>query len=68
MLGEKVERSVLRPVSRAGVAGSRRRAEFIRSHRRVPSAFAAVVDACLEPDPAERPTVKDLMQILNQLA
>ena len=45
-----------------------RRAESIRSHRRVPSAFAAAVDACLEPDPADRPTIKDLMQTLNELA
>ena len=45
-----------------------RRAESIRSHRRVPSAFAAAVDACLEPDPAERPMVTDLMETLNELA
>jgi serine/threonine protein kinase len=45
-----------------------RRAESIRSHRRVTPAFAAAVDACLEPVPAERPTVKDLMKILNELA
>jgi serine/threonine protein kinase len=44
-----------------------RRAESIRSHRRVPAAFAVAVDACLEPDPAERPTVKDLTQTLNEL-
>ncbi|MDP8973491.1 MAG: serine/threonine protein kinase [Actinomycetota bacterium] len=44
-----------------------RRADSIRSHRRVPRAFAAAVDACLEPDPAERPTVKDLMGTLNEL-
>lgn len=45
-----------------------RRAESIRSHRRVPAAFAVAVDACLEPDPAERPTVKDLTQTLNEFA
>ena len=45
-----------------------RRAESIRSYRRVPAAFAAAVDACLEPDPARRPTVKDLTGVLNGLA
>ena len=45
-----------------------RRADSIRSHRRVPRAFAAAVDAYLEPDPTERPTIKDLTQTLNELA
>jgi hypothetical protein len=42
-------------------------AESIRSHRRVPATFAVAVDACLEPNPAERQTVKDLAQALNEL-
>ncbi len=45
-----------------------RRAESIRSHRRVPAAFAAAVDACLEPHPDERPKVEGLMETLNKLA
>ena len=45
-----------------------RRADSIRLHRRVSRAFAAAVDACLEPDPTERPTIKDLTQTLNELA
>jgi serine/threonine protein kinase len=45
-----------------------RRAEPVRSYRRVPAAFAAAVDACLEPDPDKRPTVKNLMETLNELA
>lgn len=44
-----------------------RRTESVRSHRRVPAAFAMAVDACLEPDPAKRPTVEDLIEVLNKL-
>jgi hypothetical protein len=32
----------------------------LRRHRRVPAAFAAIVDACLAPEPSERPSVADL--------
>ena len=45
-----------------------RRAEPIRSHRRVPAAFAKAIDACLDPEPARRPTVEDLTGVLNKLA
>lgn len=44
-----------------------RRAEPVRSHRRVPAAFAAAVDSCLEPEPALRPTVGELAKTLNGL-
>ena len=43
-----------------------RQTESVRAYRRVPAAFAKVVDACLlEPGPARRPTVEDLMRRLT---
>jgi len=36
------------------------RLESVRVHRRVPQAFAAIVDDCLEPEPSRRPTVAAL--------
>lgn len=45
-----------------------RRADPIRIHRRLPVAFASAIDACLEPDPALRPTVDGLMKTLTSLA
>ena len=45
-----------------------RRAEPVRSLRRVPAAFATAVDSCLDPDPARRPTVDELYAILNEFA
>lgn len=45
-----------------------RRAEPFRVHRRVPAPFANAVDACLEPDPARRPTLEDLTRSLEALA
>ena len=44
-----------------------RRAEPVRSYRRVPAAFNALVGSCLEPDPALRPTVGELADALNKL-
>jgi hypothetical protein len=44
-----------------------RRAVSDRAHRRVPAAFAAAIDACLAPDPAARPTVRDLTLGLRTL-
>ena len=44
-----------------------RRADSVRSHRRVPAAFAKAVDSCLEPEPTQRPTVDELAEILNGL-
>jgi eukaryotic-like serine/threonine-protein kinase len=44
-----------------------RRAKPIRSHRRVPAAVATTVEACLEPDPALRPTVAELTKRLMDL-
>jgi eukaryotic-like serine/threonine-protein kinase len=44
-----------------------RRAEPVRSYRRVPAAFNDLVDICLEPDPARRPTVGELADALNKL-
>jgi serine/threonine protein kinase len=45
-----------------------RRAEPVRSHRRVPASLARLVERCLEPDPAERPTVLELMRGLEPFA
>lgn len=45
-----------------------RRAEHVRTYRRVPAAFANAVDACLEPDPARRPTLEELSKNLESLA
>jgi len=44
-----------------------RRADPVRSHRRVPATFATAVDSCLEPEPPQRPTVDELTEILNGL-
>jgi serine/threonine protein kinase len=44
-----------------------RRAEPVRVHRRMPAAFADIVDSCLEPDAAQRPTVGDLQSGLSRL-
>jgi len=45
-----------------------RRADPMRAHRRVPAAFAAVMDACLDPDPARRPAVCELAGELEAFA
>jgi eukaryotic-like serine/threonine-protein kinase len=45
-----------------------RRAPPLRSVRRLPRAFAANVDQCLEPDPADRPTVEELSRVLRRAA
>jgi serine/threonine protein kinase len=44
-----------------------RRAEPVRSYRRVPAAFNDLVGSCLEPEPARRPTVGNLADALNNL-
>jgi hypothetical protein len=44
------------------------RAPAIRSLRRVPAAVAEAVDACLEPDPAERPALHELSDVLDEAA
>ncbi len=45
-----------------------RRADPIRTHRRVPAAFANAIDACLEPDLAQRPMLEELTKNLKALA
>ncbi len=45
-----------------------RRAEPVRAFRRVPAAFTNAVGACLEPDPARRPTLEELARILKVLS
>lgn len=44
-----------------------RRADPVLVHRRVPKVFANVVDRCLEPDPAKRPTVGEVSESLNEV-
>jgi serine/threonine protein kinase len=41
------------------------RAPLVRSIRPVPAALASVVDACLDPDPARRPSVAELAAALE---
>jgi serine/threonine protein kinase len=42
-----------------------RLAEPVRAHRRLPAAFARLVDACLAPGPAARPTMTDLQSFFG---
>lgn len=42
-----------------------RRADPVRSHRRVPAAFATTIEACLDPDPTRRPAVGELSARLD---
>jgi serine/threonine protein kinase len=44
-----------------------RRAEPVRSYRRVPAAFNDLVSGCFEPEPARRPSVGELVDVLNDL-
>jgi serine/threonine protein kinase len=44
-----------------------RRAEPVRSYRRVPDTFNALVNGCLEPEPTRRPTVGELIDTLSTL-
>jgi serine/threonine protein kinase len=44
-----------------------RRAEPVRSYRRVPPAFNDLVGSCFEPDPTRRPTLGELADTLNGL-
>ena len=45
-----------------------RRAEPVRSYRRVPAGFGTAVDRCLDPEPARRPTVEELAELLSGVA
>jgi serine/threonine protein kinase len=45
-----------------------RRAEPVRSYRRVPAAFNDLMGSCLEPDPPLRPTVDEVARSLTSLA
>ncbi|MDQ6905499.1 MAG: serine/threonine protein kinase [Chloroflexota bacterium] len=44
-----------------------RRAPPLRASRRVPAAFAAIVDRCLDPDPARRPEIAAIIAALQGL-
>ena len=42
-----------------------RRAEPIRKQRRLPADLAKAIDACLDPSPTERPTLRELAELLD---
>lgn len=44
-----------------------RRAEPVRSQRRLPAPLAAAIDSCLDPNPACRPAVDELLQNMSRL-
>jgi serine/threonine protein kinase len=44
-----------------------RRAAPIRTARRLPRVLAEAIDACLEPDPSQRPTVRALAELIDSL-
>ena len=44
------------------------RAPALRTRRRLPAALARVIDRCLEPEPAERPSLADLRAALTPVA
>ncbi len=43
------------------------RAPSVRSFRRLPAALVTVIDRCLEPEPARRPTIDELFRTLKAL-
>lgn len=45
-----------------------RRAASVRTHRRLPRALADAIDGCLEPEPQARPQVRELLEVLSDLA
>ena len=45
-----------------------RRAERVRVHRRLPAELAAAIDATLEPEPADRPSLAELRAVLSGAA
>ena len=42
-----------------------RRAPSVAENRRAPSGFTSAIDACLAPDPSERPSVVELADELD---
>jgi eukaryotic-like serine/threonine-protein kinase len=46
----------------------RGRADPMRRSRRLPGELAGVVDACLDPEPGARPTIPDVVRVLDDLA
>jgi serine/threonine protein kinase len=44
------------------------RPQSIRAHRRLPSHLASLVDACLDPEPAMRPSIDDISSSLQRAA
>jgi serine/threonine protein kinase len=56
------------PFGEDGVGRESRRADPVRAHRRLPGGVAAEIDACLDPVPTARPTVKQLATALRSVA
>jgi serine/threonine protein kinase len=50
------------------VHGAEPRAASVRSLRRLPAVLAGAIDACLDPAPAERPTLPELWRVLDDMA
>ncbi len=69
-LGALLYRSATRvaPFGEGGVGREPRRAAPVRTHRRLPTAIAEAIDACLEPAPRDRPTVAQMAAALRQVA
>lgn len=61
-------RSPFRSSGRNGYPQLLRRAEPVRTWRRLPAGLAGAVDGCLEPEPALRPTTAELAGALEPLA
>lgn len=53
---------------RADYEQLRRRADPVGRKRRLPREFSEAIDACLEPDPASRPTLRELARRLETFA
>lgn len=45
-----------------------RRAVPVGRHRRLPKEFGRIIDDCLEPEPKDRPTVREVMERLEEFA
>jgi serine/threonine protein kinase len=45
-----------------------RRAPSVRTERRLPTEFAELIDACLHPEPTERPPIDSILETLEKFA
>ena len=69
-LGTLLYRSATRvaPFGEDGVGPEPRRAAPVCTYRRLPTAIARTVDACLEPAPRDRPTIAQMAAALREVA